>query len=274
MKRILSNGRDKDFVANAVTRLSTQPRALYLAAPYFTYPDPVLEASRLGKPVQLLIGLNSAADPDAVAKVVGAPGVAVRYLTRRFHAKIYVFGNAALLGSANLTTSGLQANREAVICLDQDEDRASVEEIRALFAELWEAAAVVTPDKAREFAESWRKARIPSDPDAQIEQAIGKSEPPNIHVDCTKVSRERIFLEGLRRQVYEEYRPAFLEVSSLLASENFRRPDLAELGLPHETKGDTIRPSALCKDLPRPECDASTPGDAAMIRPPPKTRRS
>jgi hypothetical protein len=39
MKHILSNGRDKDFVANAVTRLSTQSRALYLAAPYFTYPD-------------------------------------------------------------------------------------------------------------------------------------------------------------------------------------------------------------------------------------------
>jgi hypothetical protein len=138
-----------------------------------------LEASRLGKPVQLLIGLNAATLPDAVVKVVGAPGVAVRYLTRRFHAKIYVFDTAAaLLGSANLTDAGLKANREAVICLDQDEDRASVEEIRALFAELWEAAAVVTPDKAREFADAWRKARSPSDTDAQIEQAFGKSEPP------------------------------------------------------------------------------------------------
>jgi hypothetical protein len=81
MKCILSNGRDKDFVANAVTRLSAQSHALYLAAPYFTYPEPVLEASRQGKPVQLPIGLNAATHPDAVAKVVGAPGVAVRYLT-------------------------------------------------------------------------------------------------------------------------------------------------------------------------------------------------
>src|SRR6185369_5131272 len=233
MKRILSNGRDKDFVASALFRLTAQSRALYLAAPYFTYCEPVLEAARQNKPVQLLIGLNTATHPDAVTRVVSMPGVAVRYLTRRFHAKIYIFDNAALLGSANLTDTGLRANREAVICLDQEDDRASVEEIRALFAELWEAAAVVTPDKAHEFAEVWHKVRSPTDPDTQIERAVGKAEPPNINVDSVKASHERIFLEGLRRQVYEKYRPAFLEVSSLLGSENLRRPDLTELGLPH-----------------------------------------
>jgi hypothetical protein len=50
---------------------------LFLAAPYFDHVAPILEAAREGKTVQLLIGLNSATNPDAVGKAVGATGVAV-----------------------------------------------------------------------------------------------------------------------------------------------------------------------------------------------------
>jgi hypothetical protein len=83
-----------------------------------------LRAAFAGKPVQLLIGLNSATSPAAVAEVYKLPNVSARYRTRRFHAKIFLFDDAALLGSANLTTAGLLLNREAVICLDQRADTA------------------------------------------------------------------------------------------------------------------------------------------------------
>jgi phosphatidylserine/phosphatidylglycerophosphate/cardiolipin synthase-like enzyme len=68
----------------------------------------------------------------------------VRYFTRRFHAKIYVFDEAALVGSSNLTDGGLKADREATMCLDQPDDLDAIEEIRALFVELWESAHVLT----------------------------------------------------------------------------------------------------------------------------------
>ena len=48
-------------------------------------------------------------------------------------------------------------------------------------------------------------------------------------------SRERIFLEDLRRLVYEQYRPAFTEVEQILVEQGFRRPELAEAGVSNET---------------------------------------
>src|SRR5436190_2010621 len=132
MKRVFSNGPAMDYVINPFNRLMTQASRLYLAAPYFNSAKPIIEAASHGKFVQLLVGLNTATDPSALAQVMRAPHTAIRYLTYRFHAKIYLFDDTALLGSANLTDSGLMANREAVICLDQPEDFDAIEEIRTL----------------------------------------------------------------------------------------------------------------------------------------------
>ena len=74
------------------------------------------------------MGLNSTTSSRALEDIHNVPGIAVRYLTRRFHAKIYIFDSSALIGSSNLTDAGLNSNREAVICLDQPEDVDTVEE--------------------------------------------------------------------------------------------------------------------------------------------------
>lgn len=165
-----------------------------------------------------------------------APNVVVRYLTRRFHAKIYVFDDAALVGSSNFTDGGLFANREATICLDQPEDLETVEQLRALFHELWDSGRVLTDETLRSFAHVAMQIQTRGrDPDSLIEDAVGRAEPANINVASQTRTRERIFLEGLRRQVYEEYRPAFEEVTALLEQNGFRRPELADVGIANET---------------------------------------
>lgn len=236
MTRIFSNGPHNDYVINPFRSLIAGSARLHLAAPYFTYADPILAAAESGKTVQLLIGLNSATSPDALKRVHEVPNLAVRYLTNRFHAKIFIFDHAALLGSSNLTDGGLLANREAVICLDQPEDQDTIEDIRALFLELWEAGQVLTREKLDKFASVHRETRRQGrDPDREIEEAVGKAEPPNINVASHEKSRERIFLEGLRQVVYEQYRPAFNEVTAILEERGFRRPELADLGVANET---------------------------------------
>lgn len=236
MKRVFSNGPSKDYVINPFNRLVGKSSNLHLAAPYFTMAGPVVDAAKAGKTVQLLIGLNAATHPTALAATMGLPGLAVRYLTHRFHAKIYIFDDAALVGSANLTDAGLMANREAVICLDQPGDLDTIEEVRSLFLELWESAPVLTPAKLTAFSAAWHASRPRGpDPDAVIEAAVGRTEPPNIHVASRSKSRERVFLDDLQRQVYERYRPAFAEVSRLLEEHGFRRPELADVGLANET---------------------------------------
>lgn len=236
MSKVFSNGPSGDFVVNPFARLAKGASRLYLAAPYFTAADHVRDAAKGGKSVQLIVGLNAATSPLALSQVVGIPHLAVRYLTRRFHAKIFIFDDTALVGSSNLTDGGLLSNREATICFDQPDDADTVEELQALFLELWNSAQVLTDEKLQAFktAHAGTRRKEP-DPDTIIENAVGRAEPANINVDSTKHSPERIFLEQLRRQVYEEYRPAFLEVREILVSKDFRRSDLADIGADNET---------------------------------------
>ena len=136
MTRIFSNDPQHDYVINLFGRLFDSASQIYLASPYYTFTDPIAKAAADGKRVFLLVGLNSATSPCELEKIHGVPGVDIRYLTRPFHAKIYIAGDAVLLGSANLTEAGLHSDHEAVICLDRPEDAEDVEEIRALFFEL------------------------------------------------------------------------------------------------------------------------------------------
>lgn len=90
MGRVFSNGPSKDFVLNPFSSMMRQSKRLSIAAPYVTTTDAVVEAAKAGKSVNLLVGLNATTSPQALFAVHGIPNLAVRYLTRRFHAKIYI----------------------------------------------------------------------------------------------------------------------------------------------------------------------------------------
>lgn len=236
MRQLFSNGPSKDFVANQFTKLLHGSKRAYMAAPYVTMTEAVLAAAKSGTSVSLLTGLNEATSPQALSAIHGHPNVAIRYLTRRFHAKIYIFDGAALIGSSNLTDGGLLSNREATIRFDQEDDLDRIEELQALFLELWDSAQVLTTEKLKAFAVAHATVRRSGpDPDTLIENAVGKAEPVNIDVASATKTPERIFLEELRRQVYEQYRPAFNEVTALLQERHFRRPELEEAGAANET---------------------------------------
>jgi hypothetical protein len=94
------------------------------------------------------------------------------------------------------------SNREGVICLDQPEDSDAVEEIRVLFLELWESGNVLTEEVMAKFKLAWAASkRQPTDPDMDIEKAVGRVEPRNIDVGSRTTSRERIFLQDCERRL-------------------------------------------------------------------------
>jgi hypothetical protein len=236
MNRIFSNGPSKDFVFNPFTQLMHKATRIYVAAPYVTETKELLSAAIDGTSVALLVGLNAATSPQALSDVYGIPNLAIRYLTHRFHAKIYISDTAALVGSSNLTDGGLRSNREATIYLDRPDDLDDIEELRLLFHELWDSAQVLTAEKLKRFTEAHQRTRHSGpDADALIEAAVGRAEPLNINVESKKKSPERIFLEGLRREIEEQYRPAFNEVTKVLEENHFRRPELEDVGTANET---------------------------------------
>lgn len=225
----------KDWVRRPFEQLARSSTRLWLASPFFTEPTAVIEAIALGKPVQLLVGLNPATRPDALRQVHEQPGVAIRFYTHRFHAKLFIFDDGALIGSSNLTDGGLFANREGTIVLDPQEDSERYGEMQALFAELWSSADVLTGPKLVAFTKAWTEVNSGPDPQKVIDKQVGHREPPNIAVKSTASSKTRDFLERLRRDVYERYRPAFLEIHDGLVHEGLRRPELAAVHPLHET---------------------------------------
>ena len=136
------------------------------------------------------------------------------------------------MGSANLTSEGLQANREAVISLgrDNDVDSENFEDVRTLFDELWNSADVLTRNKLDAFKRIHKHVRQSGqnrlDPQKEIENEFGKVQPPNADVDSLVESREHTFLETLRREVHEQYGPSFADVTSVLDKHGFRHPEL------------------------------------------------
>ena len=234
MNRVFSNGPSKDFVINPFTKLASGATQISIAAPYVTKTDELIRAARSGKRVDLLVGLNSTTSPEALSAVHHEPNIQVRYYThRRFHAKIYLFDTAAMVGSSNLTDGGLQFNREAIILLDDSEQPEAIVDLRAVFAELWDYAPVLTDEALKRFTEAHKKFR-PSDADELIAGVVGKAEPPNINVGSQKKTAERIFLEALRRQV-SEYRNAFNEVKGLLEDNKLRRTELEGIDPANQT---------------------------------------
>ena len=238
MSRIFSNSPDsRSYVVNPFDQMLRDSTRAHLAAPYFTEEKSLVAAVNKGKEIDLLIGLNEITSPSALEKIHGRAGVSIRYFTSRFHAKIYVFDATALLGSANLTLEGLQANREAVISLgrDNDVDSENFEDVRTLFDELWNSAKVLTRDDLDSFKRIRKHVRQSGqnrlDPQQEFEKEFGKVQPPNADVDSLVVSREHTFLETLRREVYEQYRPSFLEVTSVLDEHGFRHPELEEFDI-------------------------------------------
>lgn len=229
MGRIFSNGPLRDFVVNTYTQLTGQSTEISIAAPYVTRTAELVEAAQRGKRINLLVGLNAATSPAALSKAYEVHNIRIRYYThRRFHAKIYLFDTSALLGSSNLTDPGLQFNREAMVLLTELENADTVNELRAVFSELWEHAPTLTADVLARFAAAHTRYSSP-DIDSLIGSAVGQAEPPNINLASRKVTRERLFLETLRRQV-SEYRNAFREVEAILDEGQYRRPELDGLG--------------------------------------------
>lgn len=204
---------------------------ILIAAPYVTKTEQLVAAARSGKKISLIAGINECTSPEALGALIGLPNCSVRYFTSRFHAKIYVFDEAALIGSANLTDGGLYANREATLLVD---DSDGLDELRRLFVELWEEAAALTPDKLNAFAKVYVPQGFPNGNPRFADAVGGKVEPSNIGVDRAK-GAVRMFIEQLRRQVYEEYKPAFSEVLETLRIGNYRRSDLEDLGIAYET---------------------------------------
>jgi HKD family nuclease len=231
---IYTNSPGQDQVQRPYTTHMAKATRIKIAVPYFTRESEILQAAARGANVELLVGLNRSTNPAALRRVLETPNCAVRYFTDGFHAKVFLFDGVAMLGSANLTEGGMASNREAALVLDQPGDEERILDIEIFFAQVWDSAEVLTLQVFKQFKDAWDKASRLANPDAPF-QVLRAVEPPTVLSGSGRKSARQYFLSSLQKLIYEEYRPAFEEVSGVLRERGLRRPEFVELGLTVET---------------------------------------
>lgn len=212
-----------DYTLNFFWRHAHGAGTAQLACPFFTDAEPIRILKRAGyQRILLLVRLCESTSPAALREARAFTGVNIRYYTsRKFHAKFYILGDRALIGSANLTISGMKTNRELSIMIDASDPR--FDDVPAYFEELWSAppAALLTNDVLDAFDDWHQRTTIPA---PQPMTGVPAAEPVNIHVDSWKASSERVYLETFRAAYVETLIPAYQVVREVYREQNARHP--------------------------------------------------
>jgi hypothetical protein len=189
---------------------------------------------RRGARVQLLVGLNASTQPDALNQVLTAGNCAVRYVTDDFHAKVYLFDGVVMLGSSNLTGGGLINNREAVILLDQQGDEERVQDVEEFFAQVWDSAEVLTQQVYQQFNAAWNQSSRIANRDETFNK-LEAVDPATVTVGSAHKTSQQLYLGEPQKTIYEQYLPAFEEVSAILLEQRYRRPEFVGVPVGVET---------------------------------------
>jgi HKD family nuclease len=224
----------KDFVHNAIQRLSANGCNVYIAVAFFTEANVVEELLARGCRIRLVVRLGFPTNPDALQRLTGKPGVEIRYFTgHAFHPKVYIFGDkVALVGSANLTRSAILTNQEVVVSVDSNDPRLT--ELTALFGDYWGEAKVLDTEaltKYKSIFQRFEKLQAVADALGQeVLEKLGSFVPSNITRDKTKASKESLFLEDFRK-TYQECVSAFNIVRDAYQLSGYRKADPAAIPL-------------------------------------------
>lgn len=230
IREAYGNSKASGFSIDFFRHAGVGAKEAFLACPFVSTYQPIELLTRQGCHVNLIVRLCSITPPAVLRQALKDPLVTLRYYTdRAFHAKLYIVDDIALVGSANLTDSGLMTNREVSVVLTQERD-AGFDELPSIFNIFWDHADVFTPELCARYEEAYKRvgiAKEDADFQAHIEKFVPKAIPPSAAVGSDTVSKKRSFLQSLRRKYDEQLGPAFDEVRQTFNADGRRRPEFA-----------------------------------------------
>lgn len=231
IRELYGNTSSTGFTIDFFRLAGEAARQAFLAAPFFSTFEPVSAITSRNCEVLLLVRLCSITTPKALKNALADSRVKVRYYTdETFHAKFYIVGDVALVGSANLTDAGLNRNRELSVTLRRG-DSDGFEALPEIFANLWESADVLTEKILADFQEAYNspsKPKSSADLDSFLAESVPPCAPPTVIVGSEKTTKERIFLQSFRRRYDEVLVPAITEVDSIFRQIGDRNPTFAD----------------------------------------------
>lgn len=220
---IFTNG-PRDTVRAAFLGYTQKACGVLLACPFFSNSSLVRDTLKRGCSVKLIVRLTAATRPDELAEVLNLHA-AVRYFTSsRFHAKLYIFGNdVALVGSANLTDSGVQSNREVCVGVEREDPR--FDQLVQLFQAYWDDAQVLDREALGRFRAICNANKISGEAalETEIKNALGDVSPGGgVLVGGPVKSREQVYLDDYKRG-YQGFLLAFRKLKGIYGEFNQRQ---------------------------------------------------
>ena len=200
--RLYSNSTAKDIVRSAFYNNMKDVVQISIATPFFSYSELVEELLKDGRFVRLIVVLGPATSPVHLQRLINRGNIHIRYFTSSsFHSKLYIFGDkTALVGSANLTQSGMQSNRE--ICVEIPRDDEAFDNLVVLFESYWSQAEALIPEVLQKYTDLFNDYSKNTERtfETKIKEKFGEITPAEgIVVGKKKPSKEKTFLSDYRR---------------------------------------------------------------------------
>jgi len=211
-----------DFIGKRLENICKKSN-LYISVAFFSHSDLIFGALKNGcSKINMIVRLDFGTDPNELLKLIEIPNVNIRYYSsKHFHPKLYIIdGICAIIGSSNLTHSGLGKNLELNIEIDCDD--LLYDELKFEFFNEWENAAVLTKDILLKFKEiiDENNSRI-IDSNRIIISKLGEVSPQNITIlDKKKASFE--YLENFKKE-YQVYISSFQRLEKIYNSVSHER---------------------------------------------------
>ncbi len=145
MNRCFSNSKTrKDWLKYEMEKFGENVD-VFIAVAYFTDSGFIKKLVEHSCKVWIVVLLDYPTDATRLKELLSLPDVYVRYFTKGFHPKLYIYGNdIAFVGSSNLTDKGLVTNLELNVSIPSDDPEFDV--LKEIFHEIWEDAQVLTSD--------------------------------------------------------------------------------------------------------------------------------
>ena len=211
---------------NFFYKVSDHPKSALLAAPFFTSMKPIEILADKGCEIRLIVRFSPITTPKALKGALDHPNVKVRYFTdTKFHSKIYVVDDIALVGSANLTDAGMMSNREVSVVVRKERDDAYFA-LPEVFEGLWDDAHVLTQTVLDQYTKAYNSQGKPQGEDEFqkfIDQFVDPASPRSVAVESRNVSKSRSFIQRFRRKYDEVLIPAHNEILDVAVANGFGR---------------------------------------------------
>ena len=175
--------------------------------------------------VRLIVKLGPATSPSALQQIINKKNIHIRYFTSpKFHSKLYIFGDkVSLVGSANLTQSGMNSNSEICVEIPREDD--AFDNLVMLYQSYWNQADVLDQkvlDKYSRLFDSYSN-KAENSLEESIKSQFGDVDPAGgIEVGKPKPSKEKDFLSSYKR-TYQEFMTAYREVEAFYKKDGRRQ---------------------------------------------------